>query len=59
MEARRARRGCLIAPQTLPEGELIGVRLSHGMTGGSPKPGRALVNVGDGALVTVTVPTDG
>jgi hypothetical protein len=29
------------------------------MTGGSPKPGRALVNVGDGALVTVTVPTDG
>jgi DNA segregation ATPase FtsK/SpoIIIE, S-DNA-T family len=59
VEARRARRGCLIAPQTLPEGELIGVRLSHGMTGGSPKPGRALVNVGDGALVTVTVPTDG
>ncbi|HEX3752772.1 MAG TPA: FtsK/SpoIIIE domain-containing protein [Streptosporangiaceae bacterium] len=57
VEARRARRGCLIAPQTLPEGDLIGVRLSHGMTGGNPKPGRALVNVGDGQLITVTVPT--
>lgn len=56
VEARRARRGCLIAPQTLPEGDLIGVRLSHGMTGGTPKPGRALLNVGDGSLVTVTVP---
>src|ERR1019366_2696670 len=26
-DARRARRGCLTAPQTLPEGELIGARL--------------------------------
>ncbi|HXP58022.1 MAG TPA: ATP-binding protein, partial [Streptosporangiaceae bacterium] len=56
VEARRARRGALIAPQTLPEGDLIGVRLSHGMTGETPKPGRALVNVGDGQLITVTVP---
>ena len=48
VEARRARRGCLIAPQTLPEGDLIGVRLSHSMTGETPKPGRALLNVGDG-----------
>jgi S-DNA-T family DNA segregation ATPase FtsK/SpoIIIE len=56
VEARRARRGCLIAPQTLPEGDLIGVRLSHGMTGEAPKPGRALLNVGDGNLITVTVP---
>jgi S-DNA-T family DNA segregation ATPase FtsK/SpoIIIE len=56
VEARRARRGCLTAPQTLPEGDLIGVRLSHGMTGEAPRPGRALLNVGDGNLVTVTVP---
>ncbi len=56
VEARRARRGCLIAPQTLPEGDLIGVRLSRGLTGESPKPGRALLNVGDGNLITVTVP---
>ncbi|HEX4255723.1 MAG TPA: FtsK/SpoIIIE domain-containing protein [Streptosporangiaceae bacterium] len=56
VEARRARRGCLIAPQTLPEGDLIGVRLTRSMTGESPKPGRALLNVGDGNLITVTVP---
>jgi S-DNA-T family DNA segregation ATPase FtsK/SpoIIIE len=56
VEARRARRGCLIAPQTLPEGDLIGVRLARSMTGESPKPGRALLNVGDGNLITVTVP---
>ena len=56
VEARRARRGALIAPQTLPEGDLIGVRLSHSMTGETPKPGRALLNVGDGTLITVTVP---
>ncbi len=56
VEARRARRGCLTAPQTLTEGDLIGVRLARSMTGESPKPGRALLNVGDGNLITVTVP---
>jgi S-DNA-T family DNA segregation ATPase FtsK/SpoIIIE len=59
VEARRARRGCLIAPQTLPEGDLIGVRLSRSMTGETPKPGRALLNVGDGNPITVTVPAPG
>jgi DNA segregation ATPase FtsK/SpoIIIE, S-DNA-T family len=56
VEAKRARRGCLIAPQTLPEGDLIGVRLSHSQTGEPVRPGRALLNTGDGTLVTVTVP---
>jgi S-DNA-T family DNA segregation ATPase FtsK/SpoIIIE len=56
IEAKRARRGCLIAPSTLPEGDLIGVRLSHGMLGQPARPGRCLLNVGDGTLVTVTVP---
>jgi S-DNA-T family DNA segregation ATPase FtsK/SpoIIIE len=58
VDAKRARRGCLIAPSTLPEGDLIGVRLSHGMLGAPPRPGRCLLNVGDGALVTVTIPAD-
>ena len=48
----------LIAPSTLPEGDLIGVRLSHGMLGAPARPGRCLLNAGDGALVTVTVPVD-
>jgi DNA segregation ATPase FtsK/SpoIIIE, S-DNA-T family len=58
VDAKRARRGCLIAPSTLPEGDLIGVRLSHGILAQPARPGRCLLNVGDGALVTVTVPTD-
>jgi DNA segregation ATPase FtsK/SpoIIIE, S-DNA-T family len=58
VDAKRARRGCLTGPQTLPEGELIGVRLTHSMTGQPTRPGRCLLNVGDGNLVTVTVPAD-
>jgi DNA segregation ATPase FtsK/SpoIIIE, S-DNA-T family len=57
IDAKRARRGCLIAPSTLPEGDLIGVRLSRGMLGESPRPGRCLLNTGNGDLVTVTVPS--
>ena len=56
VDAKRARRGCLTAPQTLPEGDLIGVRLTHGLLGQQARPGRCLLNVGDGKLVTVTVP---
>jgi DNA segregation ATPase FtsK/SpoIIIE, S-DNA-T family len=46
----------LTAPQTLPEGDLAGVRLTHSMLGAQARPGRCLLNVGDGKLVTVTVP---
>ena len=55
-DARRARRGCLTAPQTLPEGDLIGARLTHAHIGQPTRPGRALLNAGDGALITITVP---
>ena len=56
-DARRARRGCLTAPQTLPEGDLIGARLTHAHLGHPIRPGRALLNPGDGTLTTVTIPT--
>jgi len=56
VDAKRTRRGVLTAPQTLPEGDLVGVRLTHSMIGGQPRPGRCLLNVGDGRLITVTVP---
>ena len=56
VDAKRARRGCLTAPSTLPEGDLIGIRLTHSMLGQAPRPGRCLLNAGDGSLVTVTVP---
>jgi S-DNA-T family DNA segregation ATPase FtsK/SpoIIIE len=58
VDAKRARRGCLTAPSTLPEGELVGVRLTHGLLGQASRPGRCLLNVGDGALITVTVPAE-
>jgi DNA segregation ATPase FtsK/SpoIIIE, S-DNA-T family len=56
VDARRARRGCLTAPATLPEGELIGVRLAHAQIGHAVRPGKALLHLGDGGLITVTVP---
>ncbi|HEV3381417.1 MAG TPA: FtsK/SpoIIIE domain-containing protein [Trebonia sp.] len=56
VDGKKARRGCLIAPSTLPEGDLIGARLTRGMLGETPRPGRCLLNVGDGTLLTVTVP---
>jgi S-DNA-T family DNA segregation ATPase FtsK/SpoIIIE len=56
VEAKRARRGCLTAPSALPEGDLIGMRLSRDVIGQPPRPGRCLLNTGDGKLVTVTVP---
>ncbi len=56
VDARRARRGCLTAPQSLPEGDLIGTRLAHAHIGHPVRPGRALLNTGDGNLITVTVP---
>ena len=56
VDAKRARRGCLTAPAALPEGDLIGVRLSRGVIGQPARPGRCLLNTGDGNLITVTVP---
>ena len=58
VDAKRARRGCLTAPATLPEGDLIGVRLPRGVIGQQPQPGRCLLHTGDGTLVTVTVPAE-
>ncbi len=58
VEAKRARRGCLTAPVTLPEGDLIGVRLTRGLLGQPARPGRCLLHTGDGNLITVSVPAD-
>jgi DNA segregation ATPase FtsK/SpoIIIE, S-DNA-T family len=56
VEARRARRGCLLTPQQITDGDLIGTRLSRSMIGEPVRPGKALLNVGDGNLITVAVP---
>jgi S-DNA-T family DNA segregation ATPase FtsK/SpoIIIE len=56
VDAKRARRGALTAPVSLGEGDLIGARLTRSMVGQAARPGRCLLNVGDGRLITVTVP---
>jgi len=57
VDVKRARRGCLTAPASPGDGELIGARLTRGQIGQPARPGRCLLNTGDGHLVTVTVPT--
>ena len=57
VEAKRARRGCLTAPSTIPEGDLIGARLPRDLVGQPPRPGRCLLHTGDGKPLTVTVPS--
>jgi len=42
--------------RTLPEGDLVGARLSHARIGHPIRPGRALLNTGDATLATITVP---
>jgi S-DNA-T family DNA segregation ATPase FtsK/SpoIIIE len=56
VDAKRARRGALTAPASVADGELIGVRLTRAQAGQPARPGRCLLNTGDGHLVTVTVP---
>ena len=56
VDAKRARRGALTAPVSLGEGDLVGARLARSMIGQPARPGRCLLNSGDGRLVTVTVP---
>jgi len=57
IDAKRARRGCLTAPTSPGDGELIGTRLTRGQIGQPSRPGRCLLNTGDGHLITVTVPS--
>jgi S-DNA-T family DNA segregation ATPase FtsK/SpoIIIE len=58
VEARKARRGCLLSPQQITDGDLIGLRLPRSLIGEPVRPGRALLNTGDGNLRTVAVPLD-
>lgn len=56
VDAKRARRGMVLSPQSTMSGDLIGVRLPRSAVGSGPTPGRALLHLGDGELLTVTVP---
>ncbi|MFK4036475.1 FtsK/SpoIIIE domain-containing protein [Nonomuraea wenchangensis] len=55
-QVRRNRTGMLLSPQNMSDGEVIGVKLTRGLVGQAPQPGRGLLHLGDGALTTVQVP---
>jgi S-DNA-T family DNA segregation ATPase FtsK/SpoIIIE len=57
VEAKKVRRGVLLSPQGSTDGDLIGVRIPRSAVGQPVQPGRALVHLGSGGLITVTVPT--
>jgi S-DNA-T family DNA segregation ATPase FtsK/SpoIIIE len=56
-QVKRNRTGLLLSPQSLSDGEVIGVRLSRGLVGRAPQPGRGLLHLGDGTLLPVQVPS--
>ena len=52
----KGRQGVLLNPQTITDGELIGVRVPRSSLGNNPQAGRGLANVGDGELRLLQVP---
>ena len=55
-QVKRNRTGMLLSPQGLSDGEVIGVKLTRGVVGRAPQPGRGLLHLGDGTVRTVQVP---
>lgn len=56
VEVKKNRRGALLSPPTLSDGDLVGVRLSRSQLAARVVPGAALVHLGTGALQTAQVP---
>ncbi|WP_164545212.1 FtsK/SpoIIIE domain-containing protein [Antribacter gilvus] len=57
VDAKKGRRGALLSPQAPLDGDLVGVRLPRSSVSSQVTPGRALVHLGTGDLVTLLVPT--
>ncbi|MER7944422.1 FtsK/SpoIIIE domain-containing protein [Streptomyces sp. NPDC094458] len=55
-QVKRNRTGMLLSPQGLGDGEVIGVKLTRGVVGQAPQPGRGLLHLGDGTLQAVQAP---
>ncbi|TFE37098.1 cell division protein FtsK [Streptomyces sp. ICN441] len=55
-QMKRNRCGMLLSPQGLGDGEVIGVKLTRGLVGAAPQPGKGLLHLGDGTLRGVRVP---
>ncbi|MGB8201506.1 MAG: hypothetical protein WCF33_17750, partial [Pseudonocardiaceae bacterium] len=59
VELKKARRGLLLAPQSITEGDLIGIRPPRSLLGQPGQPGRGLLHLGDGEPRIVQVPYAG
>jgi S-DNA-T family DNA segregation ATPase FtsK/SpoIIIE len=57
VEVKKNRRGALLSPPTMNDGDLVGVRLSRSQLAARVVPGAALVHLGDGTLLTTQIPT--
>jgi DNA segregation ATPase FtsK/SpoIIIE, S-DNA-T family len=56
VDVKKNRRGALLCPQNLTDGDLVGVRVPRSSLSSHVTPGRAHVHLGGGELVTVQVP---
>ncbi|MBM9507333.1 FtsK/SpoIIIE domain-containing protein [Actinacidiphila acididurans] len=55
-QVRRSRKGLLLSPQTVGEGDVLGLRLPHNIIRVNRVPGRGYTTDTGGALLTVLVP---
>lgn len=55
-DIKKNSRGALLSPQSLSDGDLVGLRLSRSQLTARVVPGAALVHLGDGTLRAVQVP---
>jgi S-DNA-T family DNA segregation ATPase FtsK/SpoIIIE len=55
-EARRGRQGLLLSPQTLVDGEVVGLRLTRSMIAARVQPGRGLLCQASGEPTSVQAP---
>lgn len=57
VDVKKSRRGALLSPQDRFDGDLVGVSLPRSAVSSQVSPGKALVHLGSGELMTVLVPT--
>ncbi|MCF4121046.1 cell division-like protein [Antribacter sp. KLBMP9083] len=57
VDVKKSRRGALLSPQDRFDGDLVGVSLPRSSVSSQVSPGKALVHLGSGELMTVLVPT--
>ncbi|WUS42422.1 FtsK/SpoIIIE domain-containing protein [Kitasatospora sp. NBC_01250] len=55
-EVKKNRRGVLLSPPNMSDGDLVGVRLSRSQTAARVVPGAALVHLGSGSLLPARIP---